>query len=172
MGFTGATGTGWYQQDILAWKFTALPTTRVTGSFALTNLPPGFRISGGVVLTHTKYRVAGHTFTNFSFAPITVTTNASGHLTFASKPAELVPDGALPDPNAIDEALNNNAAALDANGFMEYAMLATCKNSTTVERRRSQFLSTASGFLHSCKTRISILAIPYMKTIMSMRFII
>jgi hypothetical protein len=132
VGFTGATGAGWHQQDILAWKFTALPTTRVTGSFALTNLPPGFRISGGVVLTKYKYTVAGHTFTNFSFAPITVTTNASGQLTFASKPAELVPDSALPDPNAIDEALNENAAALDANGFMKYAMLATYENSTTV----------------------------------------
>ena len=132
VGFTGATGAGWYEQDILAWKFTALPTTRVTGSFALTNQPPGFRISTGVVLTKYKYTVAGHTFTNFSFAPITVTTNASGQLTFASKPAELVPDSALPDPNAIDEALNENAAALDANGFMQYAMLATYENSTTV----------------------------------------
>ena len=132
VGFTGATGAGWYQQDILAWKFAALPTTRITGSFALTNLPPGFRISGGVVLEQYKYTVAGHTFTNYTYAPITVTTNASGQLTFTTKPAELNPDSALPDPNAIDEALNSNAAALDANGFMEYAMLATYENSTTV----------------------------------------
>jgi hypothetical protein len=132
VGFTGATGAGGHEQDILAWKFMALPTTRVTGSFALTNLPPGFQISGGGVLIQYRYLVAGHTFTNFSYAPITVKTNAGGQLTFASKPAELVPDSALPDPDAIDEALNNNAAALDANGFMEYAMLATYENSTTV----------------------------------------
>ena len=132
VGFTGATGAGAHEQDILAWKFTALPTTRVTGSFALTNLPPGFQISGGGVLVQYKYVVAGHTFTNFSYAPITVKTNVGGQLTFASKPAELVPDSALPDPDAIDEALNSNAAALDANGFMEYAMLATYENSTTV----------------------------------------
>jgi hypothetical protein len=132
VGFTGATGAGGYEQDILAWKFAALPTTRVTGIFALTNLPPGFQISGGVVLAQYKYTVAGHTFTNFSYEPITVATNASGQLSFASKPAELVPDSALPDPNAIDQALSNNAAALDANDFMEYAVLATYENSTTV----------------------------------------
>jgi hypothetical protein len=132
VGFTGATGTGWNEQDILAWKFMALPSTRVTGSFALTNLPAGFQVSGGVVLQQYRYTVAGHTFTNFSYSPITVKTNAGGQLTFSSKPAELVPDGALPDPDAIDEALNENAAALDANGFMEYAMLATYENSTTV----------------------------------------
>jgi Legume lectin domain len=132
VGFTGATGAGWYQQDILAWKFAALPTTRITGTFALTNLPPGFRISGGVVLEQYKYTVAGHTFTNYAYAPITVTTNASAQLTFTTRPAELNPDSALPDPNAIDEALNSNAAALDANGFMEYAMLASYENSTTV----------------------------------------
>ncbi|MGA2243557.1 MAG: L-type lectin-domain containing protein [Verrucomicrobiota bacterium] len=132
VGFTGATGAGGYQQDILAWKFMALPTTRVTGSFALTNLPPGFQISGGVVLAQYRYIVARHTYTNFSFAPITVATNANGQLTFASKPGELVPDSALPDPDAIDIALSNNAAALDADDFMEYAVLATYENSTTV----------------------------------------
>ena len=132
VGFTGATGAGGHEQDILAWKFMALPTTRVTGNFSLTNLPSGFQISGGGVLIQYKYVVAGHTFTNYSYAPITVKTNAGGQLTFASKPAELVPDSALPDPDAIDEALNSNAAALDANGFMEYAMLATYENSTTV----------------------------------------
>ncbi|HZL78928.1 MAG TPA: L-type lectin-domain containing protein [Candidatus Limnocylindrales bacterium] len=147
VGFTGATGAGWHEQDILAWKFMALPTTRVTGNFALTNLPPGFKISGGVVLSQYKYKVAGHTFTNYSFAPITVTTNASGHLSFASKPAELVPDSALPDPNAIDEALNNNAAALDAKDFMQYAVLATYENSTTVgEGALLSSYNNGSGF--------------------------
>ncbi len=134
VGFTGATGAGGFEQDILAWKFAALPTTRVTGTFALTNLPPGFQISGGVVLAAYKYTVAGHTFTNFSYEPITVTTNAkTGQLSFASKPAELVPDSALPDPNAIDNALNENAAALERewlHGIPRY--LRAYENSTTV----------------------------------------
>jgi hypothetical protein len=147
VGFTGATGAGWHEQDILAWKFMALPTTRVTGNFALTNLPPGFKISGGVVLSQYKYKVAGHTFTNYSFAPITVTTNASGQPSFASKPAELVPDSALPDPDAIDEALNQNAAALDAKDFMQYAVLATYENSTTVgEGALLSSYNNGSGF--------------------------
>ena len=132
VGFTGGTGAAYNEQDVLSWKFLPLPTTRVTGSFALTNLPAGFQISGGVVLAQHKYIVAGHMFTNYSYAPITVTTNAGGQLTFESKPAELVPDSALPNPSALDEALSNNAAALDANDFMEYAVLATYDNSTTV----------------------------------------
>ncbi len=147
VGFTGATGAGGFEQDILAWKFAALPTTRVTGTFSLTNLAAGFHIDDGVVLAQYKYTVAGHTFTNFSFEPITVTTNAGGQLNFTTKPAELVPDSALPDPNAIDEALNENAAALDATGFMEYAPLATYESSTTVgEGAILSSYSNDSGF--------------------------
>ena len=38
--FAGFTGTGGNQQDVVAWKFTGLPNTRVTGTLSMTNFRP------------------------------------------------------------------------------------------------------------------------------------
>ena len=90
VGFTGGTGSGWQQHDILAWKFQALPTTRITGSFSLVNTPPGFRFNYGLVMFRSIYSVAGNTFTNYSFAPINTVSNANAQLAFSTGIAELV----------------------------------------------------------------------------------
>jgi len=129
VGFTGATGAGGHEQDILAWKFMALPTTRLTGTFNATNLPPGSQIKKGLVLIRHRYVVAGVAYTNYSYAPFNTVSNSNNKITFTSGPAELNPDSALPDPDAIDNALSDNAAALDADDFMEYAVLAAYTNS-------------------------------------------
>ena len=124
VGFTGGTGNGWNQQDILSWKFMALPTTRFTGTFALTNLLPGFLIKSGLVLERYIYKVQNTTYTNYSYAPINITTNAHGQFAYATKLVELA-------PNALESALSNNAAAIDASDFMQFAMLASYTNSAS-----------------------------------------
>jgi hypothetical protein len=127
--FVGFTGAGGYEQDILAWKFMALPTTRFTGTFNATNLPPGLNINKGLLLFRHRYVVAGVTYTNYSYVPINTVSNANNQYSFTSGLAELNPDSALPNPDAIDIALSNNAAALDASNFMDFAMLGAYTNS-------------------------------------------
>ena len=131
VGFTAGTGGGWNQQDILSWKFMALPTTRFTGTFNATNLPHGFKINKGIVLARHRYVVAGVTYTNYSYVPFNTVSNANAQFAFATGLAELAPakNFTLPNPNAIDIALSNNAAALDASDFMDFAMLAAYTNS-------------------------------------------
>ena len=129
VGFTASTGGAWNEQDILAWKFMALPTTRFTGTFNATNLPPGLKINKGIVLARHRYVVAGVIYTNYTYVPVTTVSNANAQIAFASGIAELNPASALPNPNAIDIALSNNAAALDAADFMDFAMLAAYTNS-------------------------------------------
>ena len=128
VGFTSGTGAAYNQQDILSWKFMALPTTRVTGTFNLTNVPHGFRINKGIVLARYKYSVAGITYTNYNFVPIDTISNINSKFAFATKMAELNKASALPNPDAVDLALSNNAAAIDAKDFMTYAVLATYTN--------------------------------------------
>ena len=137
VGFTAATGAAYEEQDILAWKFMALPTTRVTGTFALTNPPPGFLINDGVVLEQYQYVVAGLRFTNYTCAPMIFTTNADGQIAFATALGNFGPD-ALDDAvndqaAAIEAALSTNAAApeaADAN-INSFALLAAYANSTS-----------------------------------------
>ena len=129
--YAGFTGAGGNQQDILAWKFMPLPTTRFTGTFNATNLPHGFNINKGIVLARHRYVVAGITYTNFSHMPFNTVSNANAQFAFATGIAELAPvkNYTLPNPNAVDIALSNNAAALDAADFMDFAMLAAYTNS-------------------------------------------
>ena len=129
VGFTASTGTAWNEQDILSWKFTALPTTRFTGTFNATNLPPGLKINKGIVLVRHTYGVAGVIYTNYTYVPVNTVSNANAQFAFASGIAELNPASALPNPNAIGIALSNNAAALDSFDTFQYAMLATYTNS-------------------------------------------
>jgi hypothetical protein len=131
VGFTGATGAGGFEQDILAWKFMALPTARFTGNFNVTNLPPGLLVSKGILLFRHIYVVAGVIYTNFSYVPFNTVSNANAQFAFASGIAELNPANALPDTDAIDNALRENAAALDSDDFMDYAMLAAYTNSAS-----------------------------------------
>ena len=72
VGFTGATGAGWYEQDILAWKFAALSTTRVTGTMNLTNLPAGFQMTNSMVLMQYLYDMDGITMTQYVWVPVAV----------------------------------------------------------------------------------------------------
>jgi PKD repeat protein len=127
--YVGFTGAGENQQDILAWKFTALPATRQTGNFNATNLPPSLKINKGIVLARHVYVVAGVIYTNYNYVPITMASNSNAQIAFASGIAELNPASALPNPNAIEIALSNNAAALDSFDTLQYAMLASYTNS-------------------------------------------
>jgi PKD repeat protein len=126
--YVGFTGAGGNQQDILAWKFMPLPTTRITGTFKLTNVPPGFRITNGIVLARYKYSVAGTIYTNYNYVPIDTISNLNSKFAFATKMAELNKASALPNMDAVDLALKTNAAAIDAKDFMTYAVLATYEN--------------------------------------------
>jgi hypothetical protein len=72
-GFTGSTGEGWNQQDILAWKFLALPTTRITGQVALTNCSPDFYLTNGVAIKQYRYEVDDIWYTNVYFVTLTFT---------------------------------------------------------------------------------------------------
>lgn len=107
VGFTASTGSGTEQQDILAWKFIALPTTVFTGNFNLTNFPAGFLIRNGVVLDEFRYTVAGLRFTNYTYAQAIVTSNGPGQFAYATKLGDFSPD-------ALDDVVNSNAAAIDA----------------------------------------------------------
>jgi hypothetical protein len=131
VGFTGSTGAGWNEQDVLSWKFTALPTTRFTGTFNLTNAPYGLQINHGIVLVRHRYFVAGVTYTNFSYVPFDTISNANAKFAFATKLAELAPEDnfIVANPDSVDIALSNNAAVLDDVDFMDFAMLAAYTNS-------------------------------------------
>jgi PKD repeat protein len=126
VGFTAATGAAYNEQDILAWKFMALPTTRVTGTLALTNLPAGFQIEAGVVLEQYKYSLAGLTFTNFTCAPMSITPNANGQFAFATGLGNFGPD-------VLDLAVNDQTAAMAGAGaeLNSFAMLAIYTNSSS-----------------------------------------
>jgi hypothetical protein len=63
-GFTGGTGAGWNQEDILSWKFKALPTARYVFHHTFTNVPAGFQLTNGVVLKQFIYTVNNIVYTN------------------------------------------------------------------------------------------------------------
>jgi PKD repeat protein len=119
VGFTGGTGDGWQEQDILAWKFTALPTTRLTGTMSLTNLPAGTQITNGMVMMEYKYDLDGVDIINYVWVPVAVTTNIGVMSAFSSNPTDL-------SVNALDAAVNSNAQAIDQatsgnnNGFTAF----------------------------------------------------
>ena len=76
--YAGFTGIGGNQQDVLSWKFTALPTMHLTGHCALTNVSPNFQLTNGVVAKSWAYRVNSIWFTNFYLYPVTFIVNADG----------------------------------------------------------------------------------------------
>ncbi len=129
VGFTAGTGDAYNEQNILSWKFSALPTTRFTGTFNATNLPPGLKIDKGLVMVRHIYAVSGVKYTNYSYVPINIVSNLNAQIAFESGIAELNPASALPNPNAIDLAISNNAYALDSFDTFQYAMLASYTNS-------------------------------------------
>ena len=73
VGFTGSTGAAWNQQDILSWKFLALPTTRLTGHLTLTNSSPNFYLTNGVAIKQYRYPVNGVWYTNIYLVTVTFT---------------------------------------------------------------------------------------------------
>ncbi len=118
VGFTGGTGAGYNEQDILSWKFMALPSTRFTGAFHLTNASPGFSIKHGLVLERYRYAVAGITYTNFFYAPVSVTKTAPGQFAVSSSLGDF-------GPNAFDNAIDSILNGIGVSG--------TNKNGTSID---------------------------------------
>ena len=131
VGFTSSTGTAWNEQDILAWKFMALPTKRITGVLTLGNGSQGLQITKGMVLMRNIYAVAGVTYTNFTYAPFNTVSNANAQIAFATGIAELNPANPVVGNNNVDIAVSNNAAAIDSDvaGINQFAMLGAYTNS-------------------------------------------
>jgi sugar lactone lactonase YvrE len=98
VGFSAATGSGWHEQSVLSWKFTSTPTLRVTGQLALTNAPPGFTLSNGVLVRKVLYHVNSVWYTNNYLYPLTFTGQSSNLVTFTS-PAE---SGLIAEPGSGD----------------------------------------------------------------------
>jgi PKD repeat protein len=96
VGFTGGTGGGWEQHDILNWRFMALPTTRIMGTLNLTNTPPGFTMTNGMVLMEYLWDMDGITITNYVWVPVSITGTV-----VQSPPADL-------PPNPLDNQQANN----------------------------------------------------------------
>jgi Legume lectin domain len=86
VGFTAGTGTGWNEQDILSWKFAATPTLRFTGHLALTNTPPGFVLTNGILVREFSYQVSEVWYTNHYLYPVTFTNQTDGSVALASPP--------------------------------------------------------------------------------------
>ena len=86
VGFTGSTGAGWNQQDILAWKFMTLPTARFTGHYALTNVTPSFRLTNGFAIKQFTYTVGGVSYTNLYTLEEEFTKEADGSVDFVTPP--------------------------------------------------------------------------------------
>ena len=86
VGFTGGTGAGWNQQDILSWKFMALPTARFIGHYALTNISPNFRLTNGFAFKSYFYQVNGVTYTNIYAYRENFTQEPDGSVDFVTDP--------------------------------------------------------------------------------------
>ena len=84
VGFTGATGAGWNQQDILSWKFMALPTARFTARYALTNISPSFTLTNGIAFKNFSYSISGVFYTNTYGSTGTFTKEPDGSVDFVS----------------------------------------------------------------------------------------
>ena len=86
--FAGFTGTGGNQQDVVAWKFTGLPNTRVTGTLSMTNQPSGFQMTNGMVLMQYLYDLDGITITQYLWVPIVVSPAGPSAMNFQSDPVD------------------------------------------------------------------------------------
>ena len=131
VGFTAGTGDAYIQQDILAWKFMALPVTRITGSFSLTNTPPGFSITNSVVFEFFSYTVGGNTYTNDYMLVIDEFQNDGGYITYGTQPYCAVCDVNL------YKYMTYNATGFQVNQLYSYeqtavALLSTYTSSASV----------------------------------------
>ena len=107
--YAGFTGIGGNQQDVLSWKFTALPTMHLTGHCALTNVSPNFQLTNGLVAKSWAYRVNSIWFTNFNLYPVTFIVNADGSEDYDSGPVDSpIPPFEFQAPPAM---LNDNLEA-------------------------------------------------------------
>jgi len=86
VGFTGGTGAGWNQQDILSWKFMAMPTARYIGHYGLTNVSPGFSLTNGLAIKRFTYTVQGESYTNLYGLPELLTKQPDGSVDFLTAP--------------------------------------------------------------------------------------
>jgi len=104
--YAGFTGSGGNQQDVLSWKFTALPTMHLTGHCALTNVSPDFQLTNGVVAKSWAYPVNSIWFTNFYLYPVTFTVNADGSEDYDSGPVDSpIPPFEFQAPAMLDDNL-------------------------------------------------------------------
>jgi PKD repeat protein len=84
VGFTGATGAGWEQQDVVSWFFMALPTTRITGHYTMANCSTNYTLTNGLAIKWFTYQVAGIAYTNIYGVQLEYTKEEDGSFDFES----------------------------------------------------------------------------------------
>jgi hypothetical protein len=95
VGFTGGTSASGSQQDILSWKFAATPTLRMSGVLVLTNTPPGFTLTNGILVRQMRYAVNSVWYTNKYLYPLTFAAGSNSTVAFTSPAGS----GLVPGPN-------------------------------------------------------------------------